>query len=279
MEQSHASTLSGNEHMHLREILGEIADGGKGALPGALINRFASLPPYVVNYPAKALYMAIDPSGGGAGEMGLCVYVDYDAYFVIVCLASISIKGQRSDKKEKEAVLGMIARLRAKPHFREAPLIMMVEAAPSIAASHIYGHIVDEPNVCYMFESSGDREGCPKSNESTNLMKVEFEQLMEQDLIRFASDGITFDPERTFEQEKTKLIKQMRNLRYEKLKQTDQSADQKYKLTAKQGSEQDDLLVAALMVPMWKRKFWGSPKPRYSETKRRIRERFYPSSG
>lgn len=260
----------------MREILGEIAGNSKGALPAALITQFRELPPYKIKLSAKCLYMCIDPSGGGAGEMGVCVYADYAGYFVIVCLASVSIKGKRSNLKEKEAVLALIAKLRSNTFFSVCPLIMAVECAPSIAAAHIYTYVEAEPALCYMFEGAGGKEGVPKSNESTHIMKDEFEALMQENRVRFSADLVTFG-ERTPDEEKRKLIKQMQNLRYEPIgKQNDPTEPQKYKITAKSGSDQDDLIVSVLMGPFWKRRFWSSKKPIYGETKRRIRERLHP---
>src|SRR5271166_5074977 len=83
----------------------------------------------------------------------------------IVALASISLRGARSDLKERDAILTLLQRVRTRPYLRDAPVIVMCESAPGIAASHICRYLENEPNLCYMFESTGGKEGVPKSNE------------------------------------------------------------------------------------------------------------------
>lgn len=185
----------------------------------------------------------------------------------------MSLKGERSAARERASVLALIERMRAVPLLRECPIVMMVEALPGIAAAHIYTYVQDQPNLVYMHERVGNAEGVPKNNDSTNDMKDEFETLMQQNNIRFANDVITYDI--PFEKERDKLFTQIENMRYEALPRANDHDEQKFKVTAKIGGRSDDLLVALMMVPYWKRRFWRSKSPRYEEAKRRISERFY----
>ena len=78
----------GQEHLHLREILGEVADSSRGAIASSLIKRFRVLEPRPILHPPKAIYMAVDPGGGGAGEMGIVACVDIDGEFIVSVVSS-----------------------------------------------------------------------------------------------------------------------------------------------------------------------------------------------
>jgi hypothetical protein len=148
---------------------------------------------------------------------------------------------------------------------------MICEAAPGIAAAHISSYVQGQPNLVFMYERAGGGEGVPKNNETTSIMKGEFEELLEQNLVRFAQNVITH--ENSFESEREKLFKQIENLRYEALKLVNDHDDQRFKLTAKMGGASDDLLVALMQIFYWKRRFWRSQATRYLPIKERIRER------
>ena len=177
--------------------------------------------------------------------------------------------------RERAAVLDLLAALRARPLLRETPIVVVIECCMGIAASHLSRYFDDAPNVVVMFEGAGGREGVPKSLESTEIMKSQFEALMEQDLLRFADDALAVSGRDVpFAQERERLFKQMANLRYEALDKAHEHDEQRYKLTGKSGSTADDLLIATLMCPYWMRQFWRSQNPLYDDMKQRVRARF-----
>lgn len=190
-----------------------------------------------------------------------------------VALASISLRGAKSDLREREALLSVLHKVRLKPMLRDCQVIMIIECCMGIAASHISRYVEGEPNVTVMFEGAGGKEGVPKSNESTEIMKSEFEALLEQNLFRFAPDLVTYG-DTSSQRERDRFFAQLANLRYEALKRANPYDDQRYKITAKSGSTPDDLLVSVMMCPYWKRRFWSSPNPLYEPAKERIRARF-----
>lgn len=271
----------GLEHVFMREMQGEIASGTQGAYTPKLLARARALPPYVLQARPRALYWAIDPGGGGPGELGCTIAADMNGALVIVALASISLKGARSDLREKQAVLDLLAAVRAKPLLRDCEIVVMIEAVAFQLPAHICRYIENEPGVTVMHEAKGGKEGVPASNETFAIMKSDFEALLEQDLVRFAADGVCWrDPleenpaeRRTFEKEREKLLKQASNLRFEALKKAHDHDDQRFKLTGKRGSEADDLVISALMVTTWKRRFWASTQLAYEGAKQRIRAR------
>lgn len=264
----------------MREVQGEIASGTQGAYTSNLLARAKALPPYVLQARPRALYWAIDPGGGGPGEMGITIAADINGMMLIVALASISLKGARSDLREKQAVLELLASVRAKPLLRDCEIVVMIEAVSFQLPAHICRYIEDEPNVTVMHEAKGGKEGVPASNETFSIMKSDFEALLEQDLVRFAADGVCWrDPleenpaeRRTFEKEREKLFKQASNLQFEALKKAHDHDDQRFKLTGK-GAGPDDLVISALMITTWKRRFWASTQLAYEGAKQRIRAR------
>lgn len=146
-----------------------------------------------------------------------------------------------------------------------------------IAASHIATYFDDEPNVTVMFECAGGREGVPKNDVTTSLMKTEFELLLNQNRVRFSSDLITHstDPDKptsaTIEREK--LFRQLANLRYDPIPKKNDTDAQKYRVTAKTGSQPDDLLISVMQCPFWSRRFWTSTAQRYGAAKAYISAR------
>jgi hypothetical protein len=74
---------AGNDHEFMREIKGEIANEAQGAYASGLIKRFMELPLFTLRQVPKALYWGIDPGGGGPGETGHALIVDFDGVFVV----------------------------------------------------------------------------------------------------------------------------------------------------------------------------------------------------
>lgn len=195
----------------------------------------------------------------------------------IVGLASISLRGEKSADREKAAVLALLAKVRAKPLLRDVQMVVVIESQMGIAASHISNYFVDEPNVTIMFECSGGREGVPKSDATTSLMKTETELLLNQNRVRFSSDLVTHttnpDKPSTPTQEREKLFRQLANLRYEPLPRKNDTDEQRYKITGKSPSQPDDLLIATMQCFFWSRRFWTSPAERYAAAKAYIAAR------
>jgi hypothetical protein len=175
--------------------------------------------------------------------------------------------------RERAAVLGLLDQLRARPLLRETPVVVIIECCMGIAASHISRYFDDAPNVVVMFEGAGGREGVPKSLESTEIMKSECEALMEQDALRFVDDATGVAFETPFGAERDRLFAQLSNLRYEALPKANPHDEQRYKLTGKSGATADDLLIATLMCPYWRRRFWASQNTLYEGVKETVRAR------
>lgn len=62
-------------HVMMREILGQSASGQGGILPQQYIDDFIKSVDTLENAP-RCIYLAIDPAGGGTGEMGIVALVE-----------------------------------------------------------------------------------------------------------------------------------------------------------------------------------------------------------
>lgn len=64
-----------NKDVAQRELYGLATDGQGGLIPERLIKRLQQST-VVVDKPARAVYIGIDPGGGGQGKLGFCALVE-----------------------------------------------------------------------------------------------------------------------------------------------------------------------------------------------------------
>jgi len=63
------------KHIAMRELYGATTDGGGGLISERLIQRLQEST-ITVNGPVRAVYIGIDPGGGGEGKLGVCAMVE-----------------------------------------------------------------------------------------------------------------------------------------------------------------------------------------------------------
>lgn len=83
---------SNQKHIAMRELYGKASDGNGGLIPERLIKRLkeSSVP---IDKPARAVYIGVDPGGGGDGKTGLCAIVETltdRGAKLAVCLVSLA---------------------------------------------------------------------------------------------------------------------------------------------------------------------------------------------
>lgn len=70
IKETQALYRANQTHVMMREILGQSASGSGGILPQQYIDDFIKSVDTLEN-PPRCIYLAIDPSGGGTGELGI----------------------------------------------------------------------------------------------------------------------------------------------------------------------------------------------------------------
>ena len=114
-------------------------------------------------------------------------------------------------------------------------------------------------------EGSTGGEGVPKNAKITKDMNFEFENLLHVDTLRFR-DKLILCENQTEASIKEKLNRQLHNARYiMKPRANEDLQEPSLRITAKNGAEQDDLLVACMMAAYWRRVLWHSTKPLYRQ--------------
>jgi len=162
-------------------------------------------------------------------------------------MASISLVGERSSDAEKDAILGIVRQIRNQAHY-QCPMVVMVEAAPGIAASYVERYLREAniPDFFMMKERRGYMEGVPKTEAITVEYVYELTRALRPQgthaLLGYASEIITH--KRNPVKEKARLHSMMRNLRKVFRKTMVEHGDTRFFYTAKIGASPDDMLIA-----------------------------------
>jgi hypothetical protein len=185
-------------------------------------------------------------------------------------MGSISLQGIRSSDRESDAVISMISKLRDRTQYR-CPIVLAVESAPGIAASHIERYLRESqlPNVLNMCERNGYMEGVPKTEAISHEYYYEIDRHLKSEYLVYASDIITYH--KRAEKEKERMKTMMANLRAVPRRSNQEHGEQRYKITAKISGQADDMFVALCMALYWRRKFWTDNSGKYTEFQNRIR--------
>lgn len=189
-------------------------------------------------------------------------------------MACINLNVERASHQEAKAILTLLQEIRKDARFN-CPVVMMVECAPGLAASHVE-RLIDEAHirdVCIMSERGEQyRVGVPKTQAITFEYCVELQRVLIDGALRYASNIVSYDPNgeregpELVEELKTRMERMMRNLRKEYSKNTRLDGTRSFVITAKPN---DDMLIALQMVLYWRKKFWQNNK--YSNWHRHIR--------
>jgi len=174
-------------------------------------------------------------------------------------MACINLQVERASSVEAESIIHLIKEIRQDSRFN-CPIVMMVECAPGIAASHVERIIeaAQIPNVCIMAERKGYLVGVPKTAPITYEYYVEVDRVLSTGLLSYAESIVVHDPRSELsgnalvEQLKDRMSTMMGQLRkeYTKNKKT-------FEITAKPN---DDMFIALEMAIYWRRKFWSNEK-------------------
>jgi len=194
----------------------------------------------------------------------------------IIALASISLRGERSGKKERDVLLELIDKMRCLPHMKHVPMVFIPECMMANCASQLSEHVRRKYRVCIMSEKPGGGEGVPKTNEIGDRLRDRFESILVEGRLRFSTAMATL--EHGVQDEQRQLISQMENLRYEQLPKHNNYDPTRWKLT---GKPKDDVMIACLMCPLWGIFFRSSTAAKYARFRDLIRQRdndYFPTT-
>jgi len=176
-------------------------------------------------------------------------------------LASEQLTG---DPRQIDGLIeGSITALRDNDFYRHAPIIAIPEGMSNDAWYWQRSYFSKHPNICTMCEcgrdSHGHRYGVPKTDQTTNDMRLTLSVLMASGLVAFASDFIAIttpfgQQNHTSSTLQSMLIQQLREHRDKK--DSDKSRGP------------NDLAITTMMAPYWMNKFFQSDNPGYAAFKR-----------
>lgn len=136
------------------------------------------------------------------------------------------------------------------------PVIVIAEAAPGIEASYIVNHIdkyarAARMKLYYMRELANEDIGVLKNKDSEELYRYCLETALEHNILAYANDLQTVNPENTAKEELDRLGEMIRGYHY------DQKTN---KITSKVEGRPNDLVAALNQLLYWTNVFWKSPR-------------------
>lgn len=200
-------------------------------------------------------------------------------------VAGISLKQKGASDAQYNAFLWLFAQIRNDSRY-QCPIVAIVESVACQTASYIASLLATSglPNVFVMHERSkvnGEwREGVPKDEKITQEMANDLTRVMGIGYLMLAEDIITYKfneqkgPENYVShvnKELDKLKLMMQNFRYVKRKTVEIQARERFFITAKTASTQDDILIALCMCIKWRKEFWLDRSGKYTAAQRIIR--------
>jgi len=230
----------------LRELGGIVVSDGKPALPKPEIERCFATAPIMTHNAPPFVFTACDPNGGGPSHMSICsAYFGMGGELVIVGLDSEAV---RDDREEYLLLARHYQRLLDSRHFRASRLVFIPENNLALESAHLDTMVKDIPGVTTYWEKP-TRPGVCKDGKATRGYQFELSNALCHNSIRFDHDLFTVTREQTPQTMRNLLQEQM--LRYSWVRKPAADAmlgKDRYALTGKVGSKQDDLLIATMMV-------------------------------
>jgi hypothetical protein len=245
----------GNEHLNLREQWGMEADSTSLAFKKERVKSFAERELYSVGENPKVIWLASDPAGAGRSEHGICgAYFDGGKMIIIYLDAAILKIGTALE--ESERLNNAIKLIRTFDQFKNAPIVFIPENDPGKSTSHAPYHLQNAPDVLTMRECKGRKFGVPKRDDTTYEMQYLMQGLLACGDIYFFEELTSLS--HSGKKMKEQLIKQLGSFVWDVEPARNNPDKVTVKLTGKKSGSQDDLLIATLMIPYWRRIFMMS---------------------
>lgn len=165
----------------------------------------------------------------------------------------------RDDYQEYLLIRRHITRLLESPFLRSSHVIFIPENNMGLESAHLDTMVRDIPEVETFWEKDA-RAGVCKTAAVTRDYQFLLNLALSQGGFLFDRDLFTVTREQTPESMMDLLQDQMLRYHWERKKAPDSMGKDRYTITGKVGSAQDDLLISAMMVVYWGRVISRDPR-------------------
>ena len=167
--------------------------------------------------------------------------------------------------EEKERLTNAIKLIRTFKLFQGVPIVFIPENDPGKSTSHAPYYLQEFNDVMTMRECKGRKFGVPKRDDITYEMQYLMQGLLACGDIHFFEGLTSFSHDA--EKMKDQLVKQLESFVWDVEPAKNDPDKVRVKLTGKKSGAQDDLLIATLMIPYWRRVFMISEFEDYTRFK------------
>ena len=236
----------------IREFGGIVMSDYRPAFRKEEIQRCFKMEPFTTVHPPSFIFTSCDPSGGGPSQLAIVSgYFTKLGDFVVIGLDAEPV---RDDKEEYLLLHRHYRKLNENKLFREAKKIFIPENNLGLEAAHLDSMISDLPDVETFWETD-KKPGVNKSEKATRGYQFLMSNSLAEGGLRFDRDLFTVTREKTVQCMRNQLEDQSSRFHWAVRKSPDGFGKDKFKLSGKVGSLQDDLLVTLMMDMYWGRIF------------------------
>lgn len=261
-------------HVAMREFSGEPGDSGRVMFPHKWLLELAQRKEYPITNIAKFIMIGIDPSGSGGCEWGLCAcYFDHTTNTQVI----IHMDAHRLDDVTTIGVMKFLKASiqtirRSHDYFKSIPILIACEAAPHLVCENLAQDLKmliakkEVFNVYLMEELPNDRPGVLKTNENTQKMIALTQTMLENNQVSFSEVFTTNTKTPSGNDEeciKSQLIQQLGNVQRRPIGHVRKDGLITYRIDGKMGGQNDDLMVAFVMIIYWYVSIMGERAEKY----------------
>lgn len=251
-----------NKDANMREQFGMPTQTLFKSFPNHLIEELYLRPRITTLVPPKIIFFMADPAHGGQSELGLAAGYYDGLRLNIIFMESIKMNLD-ANRPEKDIIIRCIKKIRSNPNYADSFVVFGAEAYPLLQPTLIATALTDvedfKRNVLCMreiYQKSSRHYGLPKTNENTYDSVNMFRFLLGHRALAFSSDFMTLENSEEY------ILKKLRDLLMVHQWKPKKSGEGG-RLDAKVHGNQDDLLVALIMVHYWGSYFNKSQDPYY----------------
>jgi hypothetical protein len=250
--------MKNQEEMLAREIGGVANALHQKAFPVKFVNKFKSLPPFILPYTMSYdhIFHAIDPNGAGkSSDYAIVSMVRTNGQFVLIGLESFP---SRTALENDSFLINHINRIRQDSRFRTSRSVIIIESNLGLESDRI-SYMLAENLSNYIVMSERDDGTHTGFRTTSNVKSMAVETLRERILdnsLRLA-DNETLVSDRGYDTITAMLIDQMQEFA-EVLKESPTEKPKKFYSGKDAGK--DDLIMALLIMIHWCGFWYKSPK-------------------
>lgn len=234
----------------IREFGGVVVSDYRPALRKEEVEKCFKMEPVATMHPPAYIFTACDPSGGGPSQ--LAIVSGYFTKLGDVVIIGMDAEAVRDDKEEYMLLHRHFRKMNENKMFRESRKIFFPENNLGLESAHLDSMVADLKDVETFWETE-KKPGVCKDGKATRGYQFLLSNCLAEGGLRFDRDCFTVTREKTVQCMKDQLADQMYRFHWEKKKAPDVMGKDRYALTGKIGSMQDDLLITVAMIIYWGR--------------------------